>query len=43
MDEVDHDTCGGEVGGRGGGMSMDDASTNISELRRLGRLSSWGE
>ena len=33
MDEVSCDRCGGEGEG-GGGMSMDDASTNISGLGR---------
>ena len=44
MDEVPHGTCGGEGGGgRGGGMSMDDAFADISELGREGRPRSWGE
>ena len=36
VEEVDHKTCKGEGGGGGGGggISMDDASTNISELGR---------
>ena len=42
MDEVTLDTCRGEGGG-GGGMSMDDASADISKLRRLGRPRSWGQ
>jgi hypothetical protein len=39
MDEVAHDTCEGG----GGGIFMDDASVDISELRRLGRPRSWSE
>ena len=42
MDEVGCDTCGGGGGG-GGGISMGDASTDISELRRLGRPRSCSE
>ena len=41
MDEVPRYTCGGEGGG--GGIFMDDASTDISELGRYGRTRSWGE
>ena len=42
MDEVARDTCKGEGGG-GGGMSMDDAYDDISELRRLRRPRCWRE
>ena len=41
VDKVAHDTWRGEGGG--GGISMDNAFANISELRRLGRPRSWHE
>ena len=43
MDEVAHDTCEGEGGGRAGGISMDDVFADISELRILGRPRNWGK